>query len=344
MPNHESHRFAGLAAALAYGVSSMAITLFNKAVLSVYGFSYPQVLTLLQSLVTIICLWALRRAGIMSFPDMTMNLAWKVAPLAMIFLFYVIVSLASLGRVNIPMFTALRRTTIVMVMLEEYYLNGTKQSKAILATTVVMVVGALIAAMKDLTFDPVSYMLLFMTNLATSLYTVFIARVKKQNQLTAHALLFYNTALTLPVLTILALVSGEASDAWYEFPYWSDSGFLACFFFSCTLAFGMNLAVYLSTALNGATTQSVVGQLKNFAGFVLGLVLFDDYIYDPTNFAGLLIGFSGGVAYSIVQMRSKKTDKGAKNEDSKSPGAIAQALDSEKAKLLAAQSNEDDKA
>jgi len=335
MSKHESHRFAGLAAALAYGVSSMAITLFNKAVLSVYGFNYPQVLTLLQSIVTICSLWGLRRAGIMSFPDMTMQLAYKVAPLAMIFLFYVIVSLASLGRVNIPMFTALRRTTIVMVMLEEYYLNGTTQSRAILASTVVMVLGAIIAAMKDLTFDPVSYLLLFLTNLATSLYTVFIARVKKQNQLTAHALLFYNTALTLPVLTILALVSGEAAAAMYEFPYWSDNGFLACFFFSCTLAFGMNLAVYLSTALNGATTQSVVGQLKNFAGFILGLVLFDDYIYDPTNFAGLLIGFSGGVAYSIVQMRTSKPAAASNKDKDEGSSAIAQALDHEKSRLLA---------
>ena len=28
--------------------------------------------------------------------------------------------------------------------------------------------------------------------------------------------------------------------------------------------------------------------------------LFDDYIYDPINFIGLLIGFSGGVLYSYI--------------------------------------------
>jgi hypothetical protein len=39
----------------------------------------------------------------------------QVFPLAAIFLFYVVVSLSALGAVNIPMFTALRRTTILVV-------------------------------------------------------------------------------------------------------------------------------------------------------------------------------------------------------------------------------------
>jgi hypothetical protein len=84
--------------------------------------------------------------------------------------------------------------------------------------------------------------------------------------------------------------------------------------------------------LNGATTQSVVGQLKNFAGFVLGLMLFDDYIYDPTNFAGLLIGFSGGVVYSIIQMRTPKAKPAAQADTA---SAVANAADSEKETLLA---------
>jgi hypothetical protein len=48
-----------------------------------------------------------------------------------------------------------------------------------------------------------------------------------------------------------------------------------------------------------------VGQLKNFVAFLLGLVLFDDYIYDPINFLGLIIGFIGGVQYSWVSYLEK---------------------------------------
>lgn len=324
-------KYTGLMAAAAYGVCSMTIVLFNKAVMSVYGFSYPQVLTLLQSIVTLVCMLALRQVGILKFPNLTWDIAKRVAPLSMVFLFYVVVSLASLGRVNIPMFTALRRTTIVMVMIEEYLLYGKTQNKAILATVVVMVVGAVIAASKDLTYDPISYIMLFLTNLATSLYTVSIAGVKKQGNMSAHALLFYNTVLTVPVLAILAIVTGEVEAAMNLFEFWGDANFLLCFFFSCTLAFFMNFAVYLSTSLNGPAVQTVVGQLKNFAGFILGLALFDDYVYHPVNFFGLCIGFLGGVAFSIVTMQQKKAANAAEEDKPSTASAVAAALDKESA-------------
>jgi solute carrier family 35 protein len=110
----------GFASLLAYGVISTAITLFNKAVLSTYNFPHAKTLTLVQSLVTLLLLHVLRRSGVVTFEDFDINLAKRVFPLAIIFLFYVVISLSALGAVNIPMFTALRRTTILLVLLGEY--------------------------------------------------------------------------------------------------------------------------------------------------------------------------------------------------------------------------------
>lgn len=62
---------------------------------------------------------------------------------------------------------------------------------------------------------------------------------------------------------------------------------------SVFLAFLLNVCSFYSTTLNSARTQNVVGQLKNFAAFLLGLVLFSDYVYEPFNFLGLLVGFAG---------------------------------------------------
>ena len=55
---------------------------------------------------------------------------------------------------------------------------------------------------------------------------------------------------------------------------------------SIFLAFLLNVCTFYCTTLNTARTQTVVGQLKNFFAFLLGLVLFDDYKYQPINFAG----------------------------------------------------------
>jgi drug/metabolite transporter (DMT)-like permease len=126
----------------------------------------------------------------------------KVAPLSFVFIAYVIVSLVSLGRVNVPMFTALRRLTIVFVMVEEFFFLGVTPSRKVVLTVLLMIVGAAIAAWKDLTYDPVSYGYLFLTNLFTSLYTVFINKVRADTGLNLFAMMYYNNITTMPALLV----------------------------------------------------------------------------------------------------------------------------------------------
>ena len=47
----------------------------------------------------------------------SISTAKKVAMLSFIFIIYVVISLIALSRVNVPMFTALRRLTVVFVMV-----------------------------------------------------------------------------------------------------------------------------------------------------------------------------------------------------------------------------------
>ena len=228
----------------------------------------------------------------------------QVAPLSFVFIAYVVISLMSLERVNVPMFTALRRLTIVFVMVEEYFLLSRSPSRLITYSVLVMCLGAAIAAWKDLTFDPVSYFYLFLTNLFTSLYTVYITKVRKDTNLNPIGMLFYCNVSSMPVLFLLAWYSGDIAKAW-AFPRMGELFFQINFQASIFLAFLMNVSVFYCTSLNSARTQTVVGQLKNFVAFLLGLVLFDDYIYDPINMLGLWVGLAGGVWYAYIESVEK---------------------------------------
>jgi solute carrier family 35 protein len=150
---------SGLAWAVTYGVISVVITLFNKAVLTSYGFSAAMTLTLLQGLVSVVGCELLKATGKpeLQYPAFNLKTVWQVAPLSFVFIAYVVISLMALERVNIPMFTALRRLTICFVMVEEYFLLDKTSSVDITRSVYVMMLGAAIAAWKDLTFDPVSY-------------------------------------------------------------------------------------------------------------------------------------------------------------------------------------------
>ena len=131
----------------------------------------------------------------------------------------------------------------------------------------------------------VSYFYLFLTNLFTSLYTVYINVVKKETSLNIWAMLYYNNITTMPFLGLLAWYTGDLQRA-LAFPHYGNLYFQINFQASIFLAFLLNVCTFYCTTLNTARTQTVVGQLKNFVSFLLGLVLFNDYIYDPINFIG----------------------------------------------------------
>lgn len=174
----------------------------------------------------------------------------------------------------------------------------------VLRPVIVIVLGAGIAAAKDLTFDMESYVFIFFANLFSSLYAVFINVTKKETGLDVFGMLYYNYLVLLPLVIILGVVTGDF-EASLNFPHLYDFSFQIAFQASVFLAFLLNLAAFYCTILNSATTKTVTGCLKNFFTMVLGLYLFDDYIYHPMNFLGLCIAFVGGVWYSVETYTSK---------------------------------------
>lgn len=67
-----------LVACLQYGAVSVSITLFNRAVFSVYSFNFPGFVTLVQIFVSIAFIYALKAAGYMETGRLTMEGARKV--------------------------------------------------------------------------------------------------------------------------------------------------------------------------------------------------------------------------------------------------------------------------
>lgn len=67
-----------LLACLSYGTISVSITLFNKAVFSVYGFRYPNFVTTLQIIVSIFYMQVLKGVGLFSFGRLSFKTARQV--------------------------------------------------------------------------------------------------------------------------------------------------------------------------------------------------------------------------------------------------------------------------
>ncbi|EGD76944.1 hypothetical protein PTSG_12567 [Salpingoeca rosetta] len=99
-----------LASAIFYGVSSLAIMGVNKMVLTGYAFPSASVVALCQMVLTILILPLAKQLKIIEYPDISSNIVRKVFPLPLLFLANLVTGLGGTKRINLPMFTLLRRS------------------------------------------------------------------------------------------------------------------------------------------------------------------------------------------------------------------------------------------
>ena len=240
-----------LAACLAYGAVSVSITMFNKAVFSVYHFQYPAFVTTLQvrggaanfvsirrmrgfgspracvrppplvpqsrqhtqatvpaagagvrakegagawgsaehkndaitlpptphtqvalSIVFMLALSFFRVLDIGPVP--TVASAKAVAPLAGLWMLYVQSGVIALRHLTVPMYSVLRRSTTLLVVIGEYLAFGKVPTPPAAASIGAMAAGAALAGSADLSFSPVGYAWVGVCVVSTAAYLILI--------------------------------------------------------------------------------------------------------------------------------------------------------------------------
>lgn len=301
-----------------YGMTSVSITFFNKAIFSVYHFRFPCLVTLLQILVCICSLSMARIFGNLKLPDINMQLSRQVFPLAFIWWLYVVTGIAALRYLTIPMFSTLRKSTALIVLILETTLLRKQAKPSIWLAILVMVSGGFIAGVTDLSFSAMGYTLVGICCVATALYLVLIVRVSNTSKLGTFALLYYNNMLALPLmLTYLLLFTNELQQV-TSYPYLYDIQFWMFFVLSAAQATLLNIAIFLCTKLNSPLATTVTGQMKDFVTVGFGFFVFGDVKVSIPNLTGLFISMFGSALYSLIKLLAATSKP---NEDTSLPAS-----------------------
>lgn len=242
-------------AALLYGVSSIALMLANKSLVSVYQFNFPWTVVMQQFACNIVVLIVLRATSVVTWKMATVADLREMLPLAVINCMNVVFGLSAMHGLNLPMLTTLRRISILLTALGEAWILHQRPSTAVMATIALMLLGAFVAALHDLAFDLQAYVLVMMANLATACYVVMIKRVKNRTGMDVFGLLFYNSLLCLPPCLLASLLVGEWP-AMRLLVLEDRAGFAIVLVLSLLLATTMSLAVFWNTTVNSPLTQT----------------------------------------------------------------------------------------
>ncbi|PIK38221.1 putative UDP-N-acetylglucosamine/UDP-glucose/GDP-mannose transporter-like [Apostichopus japonicus] len=293
-----------IGAALFYAASSFLIVMFNKSLLTSYSFPSIQVVGIGQMVTTIVILYVGKLLGIISFPDMGKDIPRKIWPLPIIYIFNLIFGLGSTKKISLPMFTVLRRFTVLFTMLGEYFLLGVKPSLKIKLVVCAMLLGAIVAAANDLAFDIIGYAYVLSNDIFTAGYGVFMKKKINAKDLGKFGILFYNSAFMVIPATLLAYSTGEFDRA-MNFEAWRDPSFQVLFFLVCIMGFVLMYATLLCTAYNSALTTTITGTLKNLLVTYVGMMFGGDYIFSWANFVGLNISVTGSLFYTYYAFVEK---------------------------------------
>ncbi|RNA14364.1 UDP-sugar transporter UST74c [Brachionus plicatilis] len=299
-----------------YGVASLMITFANKIVLTSYRFTSFQALALGQITITLVLLRILKKLKLIKLANFDPKTAWNIMPLAIFYFGNILFGLGGTKSLNLPMFSVLRRFSVLMTMYGEQYILRKKKSSAIQMSIYAMILGALVAASDDLTFDVYGYTFITLNNFFTTANGIYTKKKLDNMKMGEYDLLYYNAILTLFPMIILSIYSGELEKL-QNYDEWFNPGFWFFFLLSSLMGFILNFSWMLCTRFNSPLTTTVTGCLKNILVTYLGMLIGGDYIFSSLNFVGLTISSVASVLYSYLTFSSSKPVEEVKPKQSK---------------------------
>mmetsp|Transcript_13713 Transcript_13713/g.49893 ORF Transcript_13713/g.49893 Transcript_13713/m.49893 type:complete len:341 (-) Transcript_13713:56-1078(-) len=293
------------AAAVFYGVMSISLTFLNKALLSEFKFDFPLEIVLGQCWTSVSCVILLKLCSIYNQPLLPeiLSTGFTLVPLALVFSWYVVVSLIALRGLNVPMYQCLHHTSILLVMAFEYIFlpHHPVPSRLVRFAACLILSGAAIASARDLQREvaPLSaYITIFLAVILSTLYVVMIKRAALVTKLSSMSLLFWNSALTIPFLTAYVSYSGSYERALRFQCDCNSSTFQVTLSLVAMSGFLLQLSIFWNTSINSPSVQTVTGIAKNSLSFFFGLVTFN-YTIEVLNFTGVCISFAGATLFAV---------------------------------------------
>lgn len=294
-----------------YGVTSLTLSLINKALLSAYSFNCYFLLLGCQ-MATQLFICALSRDhfnNVFQVPKYDRSIHVSSLKMGAMYVLNVVAGLIGLQMVNVPMFFCIRRLVSPTILFYEYFALGKVADFDIRVAIGFIMVGTIVAGWETLDSHIVGYIITMFNNICTAATTVMQKQFSERHRMTAVGTLYYNAMTAAPLAFVLAIVNGEIAEL-NNFEHIGELKFWFSFVVACLLGPILTYSSMLCTTYNSPLATSVTGNIKDIATTIFGAILFPGFQPTVTNILGLSLSFGGAGAYSVINLnKAMKKDK-----------------------------------
>ncbi|KAF4733594.1 hypothetical protein FOZ63_033916 [Perkinsus olseni] len=294
-----------------YAVVACSLGLVNKGLAEWYHFRAFNLLSVVTRILALPLVWAMADGKVNMLREVTVALrhpSWLLLAPTIFRSLETVVSFMAVQWTNVPMYLVLRRANTLFALVGEAVILRKSIPLASLEGVVVILLGTALAGYGDLTYDFFGYVAALSQNCFTTASNVCMYRLTHEasTPCKVEVALFIQTLFSIPLLLGLVLWTGELSVPPSAALYGPSCMLLFILFVHVLLVGLHQISNTMSIVQGGPVSTSVAGNCKDVVQTVTGGMLFDDYVYDHCNVAGICLSFAGCALY----IRSKLTTAG----------------------------------
>jgi len=289
-------------AGFTFSVTSVSMHTLNKAVVS---FTHqPALVTSIQMVIAVVVLMSWHAREVLR-ADRKQMLQWCLVPIA--YAAMLNTSLLGYQYLSLTLVTVFRNLAPMVTMAVEGVImppeHRPKCTGPILASFLIMVVGALLFSWTETAFSWIGLGLVVLNTLIAILDRVLQRRllVLECKDLPLSACMVVNNSLGIFPTLLLALASHEVAGFEESAANWHDPGVIVLIIMSGFMGLFIGLSGLMCQKAMSATSFQVLQNMSKVVVVGMGVHIFGDQIGSPSRMFGMFLSLSGSLAYGYAR-------------------------------------------
>ncbi|KAF9329683.1 UAA transporter [Podila minutissima] len=288
-----------------YFMLNLTLTIYNKAILSTFRFSYPWTLTGIHTLCSGAGAMVMARMGYFVPAQLGEHENMVMLMFSFLYTLNIAISNVSLNEVSVAFHQVVRAMTPVFTIAISILFLGKRYSTLTYLSLMPLLLGVYMATVGDYSYTAMGFFLTLLGTALAAIKTVVTNRIQVGRlQLHPLDLLLRMSPLAFVQTVIFSWMKGELDEMVSFCKTEMSVSLVLALLVNGIIAFFLNYVSFTANKKTSALTMTVAANVKQVLSIVVAVTVFNTTI-GFLNGLGIVMTLLGGACYSYVDLREK---------------------------------------